>query len=174
MRRCSVRWRASWPSCPTHPKGARLGLNLDCMGANRALRHYSGWGSHDKPWQHAVSHCHAETEIMSIDKWEDVRHKHLIPIAYGCKITLNNHKRRFHPMRNPTPNHYGPPSPKSVDFAYASVRISLTKTSIHSLPPIWPLKRKSRLITEHYTPPVETNLVHGHTAIACGVDVTWA
>ena len=49
MRRCSVRWRASWPTCPTHPKGARLDLLLDCIGANRALGHYSGWGSHDKP-----------------------------------------------------------------------------------------------------------------------------
>ena len=145
MRRCSVRWRASWPSCPTHPKGARLGLNLDCMGANRALGHYSNWGSRV---------VMLKREIISIDKREDVRHKHLIPIAYGCKITLNNHYGRFHPMRNPTPNHYGPPSPKSVDFSYASVRISLTKTSIHSLSPIWPLMRKSRLIAEHYTPPV--------------------
>ena len=73
MRRCSVRWHASWPSCPTHPKGARLGLNLDCMGANRALGHNSGWGSSDKPWQHAVSGCHAET--WDYEHWQAGGHE---------------------------------------------------------------------------------------------------
>ena len=56
-------------------------------------------------------------------------------------------------MRNLTPNDYGPPPPLP-QICRLLVRKRQNIAHQHSLSPIWPLKRQSRLIAEHYTPPV--------------------
>ena len=79
-------------------------------------------------------------------------------------------------MRHPTPNHYGPPSHKSVDLV--RMRQNIAHQDVDTLVVAY-LTAEAKIATHRWTlhaasQPVETDLVHGHAAIACGVDVAWA